>query len=202
MPSDEGRTRNRRGRQRRVVPRPRGAPAAGPRYAVVGEAASVAEGLELVRELRPATVLADVTLPDGDGFALTSTSSRSRRRRASSSSRATRIPASAGVALRAGARGFVAKGRADGSDPARADLRAAGIAGQEAGSRTRTLVPSPGGLWTSSVPSRAATRSRSPTSPIHRPGRRRRAAVVADGDLDGVRRRSRRSPGRGSPGRA
>ena len=36
-------------------------------YAVVGEAADLAEGREKVRQLRPELVLLDVQLPDGDG---------------------------------------------------------------------------------------------------------------------------------------
>jgi DNA-binding NarL/FixJ family response regulator len=78
-------------------------------YAVVGEAATVAEALELVHELRPDTVLADVSLPDGDGFALT--------RDLVALAQAPRVvlisgdedPGIRSVALRAGARGFVAK---------------------------------------------------------------------------------------------
>jgi CheY-like chemotaxis protein len=40
-------------------------------HAVVGEAGSVAEALAQSTELRPDTVLVDIGLPDGDGFALT-----------------------------------------------------------------------------------------------------------------------------------
>jgi DNA-binding NarL/FixJ family response regulator len=40
-------------------------------HVVVGEAGSVAEALQCTRDLRPDTVLADVGLPDGDGFGLT-----------------------------------------------------------------------------------------------------------------------------------
>ncbi len=40
-------------------------------YAVVGEAGTVGEALTRTSELTPDTVLADVGLPDGDGFALT-----------------------------------------------------------------------------------------------------------------------------------
>ena len=40
-------------------------------HAVVGEAGSVAEALAQATELRPDTVLVDIGLPDGDGFALT-----------------------------------------------------------------------------------------------------------------------------------
>jgi CheY-like chemotaxis protein len=40
-------------------------------HAVVGEAGSVAEALARATELRPDTVLVDIGLPDGDGFALT-----------------------------------------------------------------------------------------------------------------------------------
>ena len=38
---------------------------------VVGRAGSVATGLATAAELRPDTVLVDIGLPDGDGFALT-----------------------------------------------------------------------------------------------------------------------------------
>ncbi len=40
-------------------------------HAVVGEAGTVAEAVARTAELRPDTVLADIGLPDGDGFALT-----------------------------------------------------------------------------------------------------------------------------------
>jgi CheY-like chemotaxis protein len=40
-------------------------------HVVIGEAATVAEALERAAELRPDTVLVDLRLPDGDGFALT-----------------------------------------------------------------------------------------------------------------------------------
>lgn len=39
-------------------------------HAVVGEAGSVAEALSCADALRPDTVLVDIGLPDGDGFAL------------------------------------------------------------------------------------------------------------------------------------
>jgi CheY-like chemotaxis protein len=40
-------------------------------HTVVGAAASVAEALAQATELRPDTILVDIGLPDGDGFALT-----------------------------------------------------------------------------------------------------------------------------------
>ncbi len=40
-------------------------------HVVVGEAGSAGEALARARELRPDIVLADIGLPDGDGFALT-----------------------------------------------------------------------------------------------------------------------------------
>jgi DNA-binding NarL/FixJ family response regulator len=40
-------------------------------HLVVGEAGSVADALALAADLHPDTVLADIGLPDGDGFALT-----------------------------------------------------------------------------------------------------------------------------------
>ena len=40
-------------------------------HVVVGEAGTVAEALARTVELEPHTVLADIGLPDGDGFALT-----------------------------------------------------------------------------------------------------------------------------------
>ena len=39
-------------------------------YAVVGEAATVAEAVERVTALRPDAALVDIGLPDGDGFEL------------------------------------------------------------------------------------------------------------------------------------
>jgi CheY-like chemotaxis protein len=76
---------------------------------VIGEAGSVAEAVERADELRPDAVLADIALPDGDGFRLTQ--------------RLVALPWSIDVvltssdpaganrlaALRAGARGFVPK---------------------------------------------------------------------------------------------
>ncbi len=40
-------------------------------HTVIGEAGSVAEALSSAETLRPHTVLVDIGLPDGDGFALT-----------------------------------------------------------------------------------------------------------------------------------
>ncbi len=40
-------------------------------HTVIGEAGSVAEALACAEALRPDTVLVDIGLPDGDGFALT-----------------------------------------------------------------------------------------------------------------------------------
>jgi CheY-like chemotaxis protein len=40
-------------------------------HLVVGEAGTVAEALDRTAALRPDTVLCDIGLPDGDGFALT-----------------------------------------------------------------------------------------------------------------------------------
>jgi len=40
-------------------------------HVVIGEAGTAAEALARVAELRPDTVLIDIGLPDGDGFALT-----------------------------------------------------------------------------------------------------------------------------------
>ncbi len=40
-------------------------------HTVIGEAGSVAEALTRAETLRPDTVLVDIGLPDGDGFALT-----------------------------------------------------------------------------------------------------------------------------------
>ena len=78
-------------------------------HAVIGEAGSVAEALSRADALRPDTVLVDIGLPDGDGFALT------RQLRAKSwamrvvlfSSDADR--ANAAAAERAGAIGFLPK---------------------------------------------------------------------------------------------
>lgn len=40
-------------------------------HVVIGEAATAAEALTRLADLRPDTVLVDIGLPDGDGFALT-----------------------------------------------------------------------------------------------------------------------------------
>lgn len=40
-------------------------------HVVIGEAGTVTDAMSLATELRPDTVLADIGLPDGDGFALT-----------------------------------------------------------------------------------------------------------------------------------
>ena len=40
-------------------------------HTVIGEAGTATDAMTLARELRPDTVLADIGLPDGDGFALT-----------------------------------------------------------------------------------------------------------------------------------
>jgi CheY-like chemotaxis protein len=78
-------------------------------HLVVGEAGTVAEAVARTAELRPDTVLADIGLPDGDGFALTVTllalPSPPRVVLVSSDSDSVNGPAS----LRAGASGFVRK---------------------------------------------------------------------------------------------
>ena len=78
-------------------------------YAVVGEAATAEEALVLVRELRPDAVLADITLPDGDGFALTTEMVRLPEPPRVVLISSDRDPGIREVALRAGARGFVPK---------------------------------------------------------------------------------------------
>ncbi len=40
-------------------------------HVVIGEAGTVTDAVALAKALRPDTVLADIGLPDGDGFALT-----------------------------------------------------------------------------------------------------------------------------------
>lgn len=76
---------------------------------VVGEAGSVAEALAQASELRPDTVLADIGLPDGDGFELArqllSTGPSLRVVLISSDSDSANGPA----ALRVGAEGFFPK---------------------------------------------------------------------------------------------
>ena len=78
-------------------------------HLVVGEADSVAEAIRRTSELRPDTVLADIGLPDGDGFRLTldlvALPSPPRVVLISSDSDAANGPA----ATRAGACGFVPK---------------------------------------------------------------------------------------------
>jgi CheY-like chemotaxis protein len=96
-------------------------------HAVVGEAGSVAEALSRAEELRPDTVLVDIGLPDGDGFALT----RELRRRAWAprvvifSSDADR--ANVAAARRAGAIAFLPKDEL--SSPALQQLLAGGTDG-------------------------------------------------------------------------
>jgi CheY-like chemotaxis protein len=78
-------------------------------HVVVGEADTVAEAIARTTELRPDTVLADIGLPDGDGFELTVTllalPSPPRVVLISSDSDAVNGPAS----LQVGAAGFVPK---------------------------------------------------------------------------------------------
>jgi CheY-like chemotaxis protein len=78
-------------------------------HVVVGEAGTVAEALRRTGELRPDTVLADIGLPDGDGFGLThallTLPSPPRVVLISSDGDAANAPAAA----RAGACGFVPK---------------------------------------------------------------------------------------------
>jgi DNA-binding NarL/FixJ family response regulator len=85
-------------------------------HIVTGEAGSVAEALRCAEALRPDIVLADIGLPDGDGFCLT------RQLRAKSwemrvvlfSSDAD--PANVAAAQRAGAVGFLPKDELSGPD--------------------------------------------------------------------------------------
>jgi DNA-binding NarL/FixJ family response regulator len=78
-------------------------------HTVVGEAGSVADGIASAIALRPDTVLADIGLPDGNGFELTR-----RLRELGWQPRVVLISsdsddANAGAALRVGASGFVPK---------------------------------------------------------------------------------------------
>jgi DNA-binding NarL/FixJ family response regulator len=79
-------------------------------HVVVGEAGTAAEAMQRASELRPDTVLADIGLPDGDGFSLTvdllALPSPPRVVLTSADDDAVNPPAAA----RAGAYGFVPKG--------------------------------------------------------------------------------------------
>jgi DNA-binding NarL/FixJ family response regulator len=78
-------------------------------HVVVGEAGTAAEAMRHAAELGPDTVLADISLPDGDGFSLTAQlvalPSRPRVILLSADDDAVYT----NLALRAGALGFVAK---------------------------------------------------------------------------------------------
>ena len=97
-------------------------------HLVIGEAGSVAEALASAEALRPDTVLVDIGLPDGDGFALT----RELRARG----RATRVVlfssdadrANVAAAERAGAIAFLPKDEL--SSPALRRLIGDGVGGR------------------------------------------------------------------------
>ncbi len=78
-------------------------------YAVVGEAATAAEALELARRLRPRAVLLDVRLPDGNGFDIAEALTSDEPAPAIVLMSADRSHPDAAVVHGCGARGFVLK---------------------------------------------------------------------------------------------
>jgi DNA-binding NarL/FixJ family response regulator len=83
-------------------------------YDVVGEAATVAEALARTAELRPEVVLADIGLPDGDGFNLTAALVRLDPPPSVVLISSDGEPGNFRAATRVGALGFVPKSKLDG----------------------------------------------------------------------------------------
>jgi DNA-binding NarL/FixJ family response regulator len=84
-------------------------------WAVVGEAADAASGLRAARALRPALVVVDVGLPDGDGFEVARALAHgpdAPQVVVVSSREGAELVA---LALRSGARGFLSKGDLSGA---------------------------------------------------------------------------------------
>jgi CheY-like chemotaxis protein len=80
-------------------------------YTVVGEAGSAAVAMELAERLAPDAVLADVRLPDGDGFGLAAALVAARPGLAVLLTSADRVPPDPDDVRACGARGFVLKSR-------------------------------------------------------------------------------------------
>jgi DNA-binding NarL/FixJ family response regulator len=78
-------------------------------YDVVGEAGTVADALACVAALRPDTVLADIGLPDGNGFTLTGDLLALPHAPIVVLISSDTDPSNHGAAARVGARGFVPK---------------------------------------------------------------------------------------------
>ncbi len=80
-------------------------------YTVAGEADSAASAIDAVARLAPDAVLADVRLPDGDGFELCAALTRAHPKLAVLLASADRVPPSPARLLACGACGFVLKSR-------------------------------------------------------------------------------------------
>ena len=80
-------------------------------YTVAGEADSAASAIDAVARLAPDAVLADVRLPDGDGFELCAALTRAHPKLAVLLASADRVPPSPARLQGCGACGFVLKSR-------------------------------------------------------------------------------------------
>jgi DNA-binding NarL/FixJ family response regulator len=80
-------------------------------YTVVGEAGTAAVAMQMVVQLAPDAVLADVRLPDGDGLALAAALVAARPGLAVLLTSADRVPPDPDDVRASGARGFVLKSR-------------------------------------------------------------------------------------------
>ena len=85
-------------------------------YTVAGEADSARSAIDAVARLAPDAVLADVRLPDGDGFALAAALTRAHPELAVLLASADRVAPSPERVQASGARGFVLKSRLAATD--------------------------------------------------------------------------------------